>query len=104
MVVQNDKFLKMLGLATRAGRLCFGEGAVSDSIRQGKASLVIVSADASENTKKKFGDSCSFYGTAIVEVADRYALGTACGRAFAVVISVCDEGFAKKLQEILHQC
>jgi len=100
--VQNDKFLKMLGLATRAGRLCFGEGAVGDSIRQGKASLVIVSADASENTKKKFRDNCSFYGAELVEGLDRYSLGTACGRAFAVVISVCDEGFAKKLQEILQ--
>ena len=102
--MQNDKFFKMLGLATRAGRVCFGEGAVTDSIRQGKADLVILSYDASENTKKKFQNSCSFYKTELIEAEDRYSLGTACGKAFAVVLSVCDEGFAKKLQEILQTC
>lgn len=102
--MQNDKFLKMLGLATRAGRICFGEGAVTDSIRQGKAALVILSGDASENTKKKFQNSCNFYKTELIEASDRNALGTACGRVFAVVLSVCDEGFAKKLQEILQTC
>ena len=102
MAVQNDKFLKMLGLATRAGAVRFGGGAVADSIRTGKAFLVILSQDASENTKKRFQNSCSFYEVDYAEVCDRESLGRACGKDVAVIISVTNESFAKKLNEILH--
>lgn len=102
MVVQNDKFFKMLGLATRAGAVRFGGGAVADGIRAGKVFLVILSEDASENTKKRFHNSCSFYEVDCAEVCDRYSLGKACGRDVAVIMSVTNEEFAKKLQEILQ--
>ena len=50
--MKSDKFFRMLGLAARAGDIASGEGAVKDSIRNHSAYLVVVSDDASENTKK----------------------------------------------------
>ncbi len=57
-----NKVLGMLGLAKRAGQLVSGTDAVLDGIRKNKAKAVYISADASDNTKKKFCDSCKYYG------------------------------------------
>ncbi len=100
--MQNDKFFRMLGLAMRAGKLAFGEGAVRDSIRGGIAKAVIVAGDGSDNTRKRISDNCSFYKVPYFEHSDRFALGNAVGKEFAVVISVNDEGFAKVLTDILQ--
>ena len=100
--MQNNKFFRMLGLAARAGALRFGEGAVRDSIRTNLAKMVIVAQDASENTKKKLSDNCKFYKVSYFEYGDRFALGSATGKGFAVVISVNDENFAKTLIDILQ--
>lgn len=99
--MQSEKFLRMLGLAKRAGGVAFGEGAVRDSIRDNTAKLVIVADDAADNTKKKFNDNCNFYGVRYAEVFDRYALGKACGREFAVVLSVKNKGLAENLIAML---
>jgi len=97
--MQNEKFYRMLGLATRAGKVVCGEGRVSDGIRSGKAKLVIVAKDASENTMKKFCNSCEYYSVPQIITDDRFALGEATGKGFAVVMAVCDESFAKVILE-----
>ena len=50
----NDRVLSLLSLATKAGKTAGGEALVEKAVKQGKASLVIISSEASENTKKKF--------------------------------------------------
>lgn len=99
--MENKKFYGMLGLSVRANAVVFGEGAVKDNIRKNAAKLVIMSADASDNTKKKFRDSCSFYSVPYVEVGDRYTLGSATGKTFAVVLAVTNQGLAENISAIL---
>ncbi len=101
--MQSDKFLRMLGLAQRAGGIAFGEGAVRDSIRSKNARLVIVADDASDNTKKKIRDNCSFYNVQYTQGYDRYALGKACGKEFAVVLAVTNASIAESLVNILGE-
>lgn len=48
------KVLNLLGLATRAGKTASGEFMTEKAIKSGKAYLVIVSEEASDNTKKMF--------------------------------------------------
>ena len=50
----NNKVLSLLGLATKAGKIASGEFSTEKSVKSGKGFLVLVAADASENTKKKF--------------------------------------------------
>ena len=59
--MQKDRILSMLGLAAKAGKIVSGEFSTEKAIKSGKAFLVIVSEEASENTKKIFRDKCSFY-------------------------------------------
>ncbi len=96
------KVLQLLGLAQRAGKLASGEELVFDAIRSNKCKLVILSKDGSLNTKKKFYDKCDFYQVTLVELGDRYQLGNAIGKETRVVIGILDQGFAKKVQQLLE--
>lgn len=49
-----NKVFSMIGLATRAGKTVAGEFSVEKAVKQKKAWLVIVSEEASDNTKKLF--------------------------------------------------
>ena len=54
--MDSNKVYSMLGLCMRAGKLKSGELSVLEAVRGGKAQAVIISEDASENTKKQFKD------------------------------------------------
>ena len=97
----NEKFFRMLGLAARMRAIAFGEGAAKDSVKNGKAQVVIVAADASDNTKKKFRNSCEFYSVRMIEYSDKLTLGRYTGREFAVVLAVMNRGIAEELQKCL---
>ena len=58
-----DKFLSAIGLARRAGAAALGTEQVRDSAKSGKAKLIIVASDVSENTKKEITDTATFYKT-----------------------------------------
>ena len=55
-----NKILSLLGLCMRAGLLSSGEVSVEAAIKNGKAELIIVSEDASLNTKNRFSNSSEF--------------------------------------------
>lgn len=59
--MKQDKVLSMLGLSAKAGNVASGEFSTEKAVKEGKAHLVIVAGDASDNTKKHFRDMCSFY-------------------------------------------
>ena len=98
MMINN--IYKMLGLSVKAGGAVFGEGKAKDSLRAKDSILIIVSEDASENTKEKFRHSSDFYHTPYFEFGDRDSLGKACGRDFAVVISITNESLGRRLIEL----
>ena len=52
--MNQNKVLSLVGLATKAGKTVSGEFSTEKAVKTGTASLVIVSAEASDNTKKKF--------------------------------------------------
>lgn len=96
--MKSEKFFRLLGLATRMRGIVFGEGAVKDAIKGGKAELVVLSQDASDNTKKKFFNSCEFYSVNILEYSDRFTLGRYTGREFAVVLAITNQGIANEMR------
>ena len=51
MDIVMDKVYSLLGLAKKAGQLLSGDDTCERTIKSGKAVLVIVAGDASENTK-----------------------------------------------------
>ena len=86
----------------RAGKLSAGETAAENAVKSGKASLVIVSEDASDNTKKKFKNMCNFYEVPIYFYGDKDTLGHAMGKEFRAMVAVTDAGFAKGIVKHLE--
>ena len=97
-----QKVFGLIGLATRAGRLAVGEGPVKDSVRFGKAKLVIIAEDASDNTRKSITDSCKYYDVKYYIAATKDTLGHAVGNNFNVAAAVLDDGFAKNIEKYLQ--
>ena len=58
--LSQNKALSMIGLATKAGKVASGEFCTEKEVKSGRAYLVIVADDASDNTKKKFQNMCGF--------------------------------------------
>ena len=98
-----DRLDSMLGMATKAGKTVSGEGHVLSAVRSGKAFLVCVSSDASEATKKKFQDKCSYFKVPLFYYGDKDRLGAVTGKAYRAVLAVIDEGFAGKIIELLSK-
>lgn len=97
----NDKFLSLLGMARRSGRVSLGHDAVVGSIIRNKAKLCILSDEASERLKKEIMHACNYENKNIPVIIAHYdmlTLSSAVGSK-AAVVSVDDEGFAKALQE-----
>lgn len=97
--MKQNKALSMIGIATKAGKVVTGEFSTEKTIKEGKASLVIVAEDASDNTKKKFSNMCDYYHTEIYYFSDKNSLGNACGKEFRASLAVIDEGLAKAVKK-----
>ena len=97
--MDNDEVLRFLGLAYRAGNLVSGEFMTENAIKSGKAFLVIIAGDVSENTRKKFRNSCDFYHVPLQEYSDKESLGHSLGKEFRASMAVTDEGMAKTVLE-----
>lgn len=89
----------MLSLAQRAGKVASGEFMTESSVKDGKAFLVVVAADASDNTKKKFRDMCDFYGVPFLIYGSLDSLGHAIGKEFRASLCVTDAGLAGQIEK-----
>ena len=99
--MKQDKVLSLIGLATKAGQTASGEFMTEREVKTGRAALVIVAGDSSDNTKKKFRDMCEFYKVPIYFYGDKDTLGHAMGKEFRASLAILDEGFAKGIQKEL---
>lgn len=99
--MKNNKILSLVGLATKAGKTVSGEFSTEKSVKTGKSFLVLVAEDASENTKKKFRNMCSFYEIPLYFLSDKEELGRAMGKEFRASLAVQDENFANAMKKAL---
>ena len=76
---------------------------MENAIRDGKAKLVIIAQDASENTVKHFSDKCAYYRVTIRRAGEKESLGRALGKAERASVAVLDEGLAGKIMELLEE-
>ncbi|MBQ3929180.1 MAG: ribosomal L7Ae/L30e/S12e/Gadd45 family protein [Clostridia bacterium] len=93
----NDKLLSFLGIARRAGRLSLGCDAATEAMQGGKSKLLLLASDLSERTARNMKHTAEQTRTQTI-VLDRTMeqLGGSVGKMTGI-ISVNDEGFAKKL-------
>lgn len=99
----NDRILSLLGLAARGRNLVSGEFSTEKAVKEGKAALVIVSSEASANTKKMFTNMCAYYQTPIYFYGAKEALGHALGKELRASVAVTDTGLAAGIIKLLEE-
>jgi ribosomal protein L7Ae-like RNA K-turn-binding protein len=60
-MTKEERIRGYIGLAARAGRIESGEFSTEKAVKSGKAHVVFIAGDASENTRKKFFNMCEYY-------------------------------------------
>ena len=95
----SDAFLNLLGLARRASKLSTGHDAALAAFLRRRARLILLTSDASERLVREFvraGEE----RIAILKL--RYTMDEIYHAAGvrAAVLTIDDEGFARKLQEL----
>lgn len=108
-----ERLRGMLGLATRAGKLIIGSNLTVAAVREteylkrkGKTPhLVLLATDASDNTKKKIQNCCTYHQVAhFVIPLSASDLGHAIGNGTDVsAIGITDVGFSEAVKKILLQ-
>ena len=97
-----NRVYSMIGLAMKAGKIASGEFSTEKAVKQGTAAFVIVSEEASENTKKKFRNMCSYYKVPLYCFGEKEVLGHAIGKEFRASLAVLDSGLAKAIEKNLN--
>ena len=94
-----NKVMSYLGLATRAGKVQSGEFSTEKSVKSGKAALVLVAGDASDNTKKKFTNMCTFYKVPIYIYGTKETLGASIGKELRASLALEDTGLCNAIKK-----
>ena len=96
----------MLGFAMRAGKVIIGTELVCTALsRRGKDAprIVLISATASDGTRKKILNKCAFYGVkqfTLNMTGDE--LGHLLGKLYSpAVVAITDDGFASEIEKAL---
>lgn len=92
-----------LGIARKAGKAVTGESMCENAVKSGKADLVIIAEDASDNTKKKFTDMSNTRDINKVIFGQKNILGHALGKGDTAVICIIDAGISSKLQQMIGE-
>ena len=97
--MHNDHVLSMLGIAAKSGNVVSGEFSTEKAVKTGHAYLVIVSAEASENTK----NMTDFYHVPCYCYGSKEALGRCIGKEFRASLAVTDENLARAVEKKLKE-
>ena len=97
-----QKVLNLIGLATKAGKTASGELMTEKSVKSGKAFLVIVSEEASDNTRKMFTNMCTYYEVPLYYFGKKEELDRAMGKEMRASLAIVDGGFAGALEKLMN--
>jgi len=97
----NDKFLSLLGLIRKAGKLTMGFDAVVIDAKSGASKLILTASDISPRSARQIAFECKDTGIDIVTIPYNVEqLSEAVGRQVKI-FSVNDDGFAKKALSLI---
>ena len=91
--------LGLIGLAMKAGKVCFGADSVEENIVKRKVKLLIISKDSSERTKNKFVNICEKYNVPVIVDGDIDTLSKTIGKSNKAVIGIKDVNFDESIQK-----
>ncbi|MCD8160540.1 MAG: ribosomal L7Ae/L30e/S12e/Gadd45 family protein [Clostridiales bacterium] len=99
----DSRFLSLLGLCKRAGKLAAGETLALEAIEAHKVRLVLVTEDCSPRSLRKLTNACGDRIPLMQVALSRAALGGALGWETCAAVAVEDGGFAARLAALVAQ-
>lgn len=96
-----NKAYDILGLAQRAGKVISGEAGAEAHLHRGNAKLVILAEDASDRTKRFFSELAAGAKASVITAGNKTRIGLALGKSPRAVVVINDEGFARRLEQLL---
>ena len=96
-----NRVLSMLGIAAKSGNVQSGEFSTEKAVKSYRAYLVIVSEEASENTRKKFTNMTDFYQVPMYVFGTKDELGSSIGKEFRASLAITHENLAKAVMQKL---
>ena len=93
------KLIFSLSLAQKAGKLASGDTAVQFAVKSGKAYLLLMAVDASENSKKYITNLAENNGVELSCCLSKADLGAAIGKAQRIVVAVLDKNFSDMIKK-----
>ena len=108
MTENETKVISLIGIAKKAGKVLSGTDRVVESTRKREKNgvkLLLCSADASQNTLKRIGNTSAFYGVPFYKLSiEKSELARITGSdALVSVIGITDAGFCKAMTERLSE-
>lgn len=82
----------------KAGKVESGGFCTEKAVKSGSARLVIISSEASENTRKKFADMCEYRKIPWYVFGEKEELGHAMGKEFRATLAITDENLAAAIK------
>ncbi len=101
--MNSHKLKSMIGFCRKSGNLKSGTENVLKSIVSGKAKLILVATDASENSIKKVTDKAKYYEVDYYSVLTIDELSKAIGQNNRVSIAITDKKFASSIYKIINE-
>lgn len=96
-----NKLYSMLGIGKKAGLVVLGETGSMHSIKKDKSKMIILSEDASDNTKDKIISLCDKHKIKYYIIGEKQKLGYALGKDLLSIISITDYKFAEAIIKII---
>ena len=95
-----ERLLGMLGLCIRARRAVCGTVNVCETLKAGKAVLVITASDNSAATEKRLFDRAGFYKVKIIKTNLTSAeIGAATGKSLVAAMAITDVSMASAVEK-----
>jgi ribosomal protein L7Ae-like RNA K-turn-binding protein len=101
--MKKNRLLQTLGLARRAGAVVFGTGAVRTAVREGRARIVLLAADAAEGQIGKLKPLLEHRGVPHMEWGTREELGGAIGATQVSAVAITAKSFAEQVLRRLDE-
>lgn len=95
----DNKILGLIGLAMKAGKVCFGADSVEEEVKKRKVKLLIISHEASERTKNKFKKINQQYNFPIIIDGTIEELSKSIGKSNKAIIGIKDINFASEINK-----
>ena len=100
-MINKLKLSGMLGLATKAGKVTFGQEATKEAIFKRKVKLLIIAEDASNRTKINFLEIAKEKKIPIYVIMNIEELSNAIGKKNKAVVGLMDFNFSKAIIKII---